>query len=229
MLEAAFISIHPQFLSSYSNFGVYKSAQSKQLAKFTFVDLRDFSLDKHGTVDGRPYGGGDGMVLRPEPLANAVTALPASSYVINTSPSGKPFKQNDAERLLALSRPLALICGRFSGVDQRFIDQYVDEEFSVGDFVLSGGELPALAIVDAVLRLVPGVLGHPKSSFYDSFAAGMDKKLEHPLYTRPPVFAGTEVPEVLNSGNHSEIESWRKSEAHARTQALRPELLSSKK
>ena len=144
--------------------------------------------------------------------------------VVLTSPAGKPWTHIEAARFAAAGEDLAFICGRFAGVDQRFIDAYVDEQFSCGDVVLSGGELPALMMIDAILRLIPGVLGHAESAAQDSFAAGFAGGLEHPLYTRPPVFEGRSVPEVLLSGDHVKIARWRDDEARKRTAALRPDL-----
>jgi len=165
------------------------------------------------------------MVLRPEPLRDALRASP-DAHVIATSPGGKLFSQQDARRLLALAKPLTFVCGRFGGIDQRFIDKYVHEEFSIGDFVVSGGELPSLIIADAVLRLIPGVLGNPASAADDSFGESSPSLLEHPLYTRPPVFEGVSVPDVLLSGDHAKIAAWRKEKALERTRRQRPDLLS---
>ena len=194
------------------------------MARVTPVALRDFAVDRHGSVDDHPYGGGDGMVLRPEPLAAALTSLPARPKVILTSPSGKTWTQRDAERYAAADEPLAFICGRFAGVDQRFIDRYVDAVYSCGDVVLTGGELPALMMIDSVFRLLPEVLGNPESAQKDSFADAFAGGLEHALYTRPPVFEGLAVPDVLMSGDHSAIGKWRAHDAINRTRKWRPDL-----
>src|SRR5690606_4368897 len=179
-----FITIHPDFVEAYRRFGVMRSAEEKQLAAVRVVNLRDFAVDKHGTVDDMPYGGGDGMVMRPEPLAAAVDGVRASEpkvRVILTSPAGKLWQQKDACDFAASNESFVFVCGRFAGVDQRFIDRYVDDEYSLGEFVLSGGELPALAMADSILRFVPGVLGHEQSASQDSFAEGFGGGLEHPL------------------------------------------------
>ncbi|MFK7823823.1 MAG: tRNA (guanosine(37)-N1)-methyltransferase TrmD [Oligoflexales bacterium] len=226
MLKLAFISIHPEFINGYSSFGVFASAKKQSLAQIDVLNLRDYAKDRHGSVDDRPYGGGDGMVLRPDILASSICNLPYEKpLVVFTSPCGKPFEQSDASRLLALKRPLAFVCGRFGGCDQRFIDHYVDEEFSLGDFVISGGELPCLTIADSILRLIPGVLGHKESAACDSFGSAMKNQLESPQFTRPLEFEGTEVPQVLRSGNHKEIDDWRKRKSHQLTRHLRPDLV----
>lgn len=227
-LRLSFISIHPHFLSAYTQFGVFQSALKRNLAEFNIIDLRQYAVDKHGSIDAPPYGGGDGMVMRPEPLRDAIAAMPEKPHVIFTTPGAKKFTQQDAARLVQLNKPICFIAGRFAGVDQRFIDQYVDEEFSLGDFVISGGELPILMIADAMLRLVPGVLGHAESATEDSFAEGMGGGLEYPSYTRPPVFEGVEVPPVLLSGDHAAIKKWREKAAYERTKLKRPDLLTSK-
>ncbi|NRA44734.1 MAG: tRNA (guanosine(37)-N1)-methyltransferase TrmD [Oligoflexales bacterium] len=226
MLELAFISIHPEFIEAYRGFGVFASAEKQNLAKVHVQNLRDSATDRHKSVDDRPYGGGDGMILRADILANSIQSLPYQQKprVIFTAPTGKLFKQDDAERLIAQERPLAFICGRFGGCDQRFIDQYVDEEFSLGDFVISGGELPCLTIADSMLRLIPGVLGHKESAVNDSFGQAMKNRLEGPQYTRPAIFEGQGVPEVLTSGNHKKIEDWRSKQSQTLTQIRRPDL-----
>lgn len=219
------VTIHPTIVDAYSQFGVFKAAQEKSLAQISAVDLRDYAVDRHGSVDAAPYGGGDGMVMRAEPLAAAIDALPIKPLVFLTSPAGRPWVQNEAIRFAAQDRPIAIVCGRFAGVDQRFIDLYVDEQFSMGDVVLAGGELPALAMIESMLRLVPGVLGHSDSAAKDSFMPEFAYGLEHPLYTRPQEFRGLGVPEVLRSGDHTAIAAWRRDEAIRRTQELRPDLV----
>lgn len=219
------VSIHPQFIEEYKKFGIFKSALEKNIAQIHSVNLRNYAVDKHGSIDSRPYGGGDGMVLRPEPLADAVRAIPNNPYVILTSPRGKIWQQSDAKRLIDMQRPLVFICGRFGGVDERFITNYVDEEISLGDFIVSGGEIPSLAIADSILRLLPGVLGHEESAQLDSFSDKLQGKLEHPLYSKPQIFEDLEVPPVLVSGNHKAIEEWRKEESLELTKQVRPDLL----
>lgn len=224
MRDLYVLTVHPRFVEAYKTFGVVRAAREKGVADLKAIDLRDYAVDKHGSVDDSPYGGGDGMVMRPEPLAAAVDAFPVKPRVLLTSPAGKPWTQAEARRLADDSGPLLIVAGRFAGVDQRFIDQYVDDEFSAGDFVLAGGELPALMMIDSMLRLLPGVLGHQDSANMDSFAPGFDGGLEHPLYTRPPEFRGVGVPPVLLSGDHEAIAEWRREESHRRTKERRPDL-----
>ncbi len=211
MIELAFVTLHPSFIESYTTIGIFSSASDKNLASFKTVSLRDYPVDHHGTVDSRPYGGGDSMVLRPEPLAMALKAYASGRdvHTVFTSPAGEAFQHKDAVRLSKLTKPIVFICGRFAGVDQRFIENYVDEEFSLGSFVVSGGELPSLLIADALLRQIPGVLGNKLSVDHDSFADGLNGMLEYPLYSRPEVFEGKRAPEELLSGDHEKIRAWR--------------------
>jgi len=228
MRSFAVITVHPAFITAYAQFGALSAAAAKGVATVQAIDLRDFAVDRHGSVDAPPYGGGDGMVLRPEPLQAALASLPQRPLVVLTSPGGRPWTQREAEAMAADSRPVAFICGRFAGVDQRLIEACVDVEFSCGDVVLTGGELPALMMIDSVLRLLPGVLGHAASAVVDSFAAGCQGGLEYPLYTRPAEFCGRKVPPVLLSGDHAKIAAWRHEQALLRTQRLRPDLLAPK-
>ncbi|MSM41373.1 MAG: tRNA (guanosine(37)-N1)-methyltransferase TrmD [Geobacter sp.] len=189
-------------------------------------NIRDFATDRHRTVDDAPYGGGAGMVMKVEPLAACIEQVKAErpgAQVLLTSPRGIPFNQQMA-RELSCEPGLIIICGRYEGIDERITELYVDREVSLGDFVLTGGELAAMILVDAVARLLPGVLGCGASAHDESFADGL---LEYPQYTRPPEFRGLAVPEVLLSGNHKEIARWRRRQALLRTLAGRPELLSS--
>lgn len=227
----AFVTIHPGFIESYREFGVVKSAESLGLADILPINLRDFAVDKYGSVDDAPYGGGDGMIMRPDCLGEALDFIREKKLsgekpiVIYTSPAGRPWNQSAAVRLANLRSPLVFICGRFGGVDQRFIDQCVDEQFSIGDVVLAGGELPALMMSESVLRLVPGVLGHQESAINDSFGPGMNGRLEYPSYTRPSDWCGHKVPDVLLSGNHEAIQKWRKNQSILITKNLRPDLI----
>lgn len=226
------VTVHPRIVEAYDQFGVLAAARTKGIAQVQPVDLRDYAVDRHGSVDDSPYGGGDGMVLRPEPLAAAVAALSVDGVrpkVLLTTPAGRPWVHAEAARHAASAAPIVIICGRFGGIDERFIDRYVDEEFSVGDVVLAGGELPALMMAESILRLMPGVLGHAESAAVDSFGAALDGGLEHPLYTRPPEFEGVKVPAVLLSGDHAAIAAWRRTEAQKKTRARRPDLLRSGK
>jgi tRNA (guanine37-N1)-methyltransferase len=225
MIQLYFLTIHPRIISSYSEVGVVRAAVEQGIASCVAVDLRAFSVDKHGSVDDHPYGGGDGMVMRPEPIRDAIKSIGGNPVVINASPRGKKWTHADAVRFRDLDRPIIFICGRFGGVDQRVIDRYVDEEYSLGDVIVSGGELPNLMIADSILRLVPGVLGNSESAEIDSFSAALGLRLEHDLYTRPQDFEGVQVPSVLLSGNHEQIKSWRLKNSLEVTQRLRPDLL----
>lgn len=205
---------------------IVRRGQQKGKVKICVHDLRDYSGDKHRKVDDRPFGGGSGMVMRPEPIFKAVEYLKSQvrrqeSQVILLSPQGKTLNQKTAVRL-SRRRHLIMICGHYEGVDERVRQHLVDEEISVGDYVLSGGELPAMVLVDALVRLLPGVLGDKNSLNFESFTGNL---LEYPQYTRPANFQGMRVPEVLLSGNHKQIEAWRKEKALKRTKEKRPDLL----
>lgn len=219
-----FITIFPELISSYLSFGLVGKAIEKQMVETGVHDLRTYADNKARSVDDRVYGGGPGMIFRPEPLARAIGAIKATlsdAYVIYPSPCGTVFTQEVAHRL-SQKPALLFICGRYEGIDQRIIDREVDEELSLGDFVLAGGELPALAMAEACMRLVPGVIGHEDVHVEESFSQGL---LEYPHYTRPDVFEGSAVPPVLLSGNHDEIRKWRQAQSQARTAARRPDLL----
>jgi tRNA (guanine37-N1)-methyltransferase len=219
-----FVTIHPDFIESYFEFGVFQAAKKKELAQFKTINLRDFAVDKHGSVDDHPYGGGDGMVLRPEPLRDAVKTNP-SDRVICLTPSGKLWNQREALSFAEESKSVTFVCGRFGGMDQRFIESYVTDEYSLGDYILSGGELAALCMADSILRFIPGVLGNSESAAQDSFSEQLDGMLEYPLYTRPQVFEDKEVPSVLLSGDHQKIAEWRRDQCRTRTLQRRPDLL----
>jgi tRNA (guanine37-N1)-methyltransferase len=203
------------------------------LVKVNFVQIRDFAKDKHRTVDDQPYGGGPGMVMRCEPLYAAWEAARNKSdtrcYTILLSPQGAPLKQARLEAWAKGEiRRFILVCGRYEGVDERFIEECVDEEISLGDFVLSGGEIPALALIDGLMRLLPGALGNQESAAGESFSSATEGLLEYPQYTRPPEFRGRKVPEILLSGDHAKIARWRRALSLERTQARRPDLLPNK-
>ena len=217
------LTLFPQACAAYLKASILGRAQKAGLITVNLTDVREYSFDRHRTVDDAPYGGGDGMVMKVEPIVAALESLPGQPRprIILLSPTGQPFTQEVAQELTGLER-LVLICGRYEGVDERVRKLAVDQEISLGDFVLSGGELPALAVVDAVSRLIPGVLGGADSAGADSFSDGL---LEHPHYTRPPEFRGLGVPEVLTSGNHAAIARWRRKESLRRTLLRRPELL----
>lgn len=221
------ITIFPELLSSAFSAGVIKKAIEKGLLEIRVHNLRDFTHDKHRQVDDRPYGGGEGMVLKPEPIFEAVEKIKvfpdASVYLL--SPQGKRFN-SELARALATRRQLILICGRYEGVDERVAEYLVDGELSIGDYVLTGGEPAAWVIVDAVARFIPGVVGKSESVMHDSFFDGL---LDYPHYTRPREFRGMKVPSVLFSGDHEKILRWRKRKALEKTWRLRPDLLAEKK
>ncbi len=223
MLQFAVITIFPQLLQSALEHGVLRRAREKGLIKVEMVDLRAYTADRHRTTDDAPYGGGQGMVMKPEPLAAAIEdarrRLPGARVVL-LSPRGQVFSQAIALRL-AQEKALVLVCGRYEGIDER-VHAFVDEEISVGDYTLSGGEPAAHMVIDAVSRLVPGVLGNEDSSSEESFADGL---LEYPQYTRPEDFRGMKVPEVLLSGDHQKIQSWRREKSIEITRERRPDLL----
>lgn len=219
------VTIFPRMIDAPLGEGVVARGIARGLVDLRVYDLRDFTTDRHRVVDDVPYGGGPGMVLKPEPLFRAVDHIRATrgepGAVVLTSPQGRRFTQADAARLLEL-RHVVVLCGRYEGVDDRVRQHVATEELSIGDYVLSGGELPALVIVDAVARLVPGVVGDAGSVASDSFSRGL---FDYPHYTRPAEFRGWTVPDVLLSGHHARIEGWRRREALRRTRRERPELL----
>jgi tRNA (guanine37-N1)-methyltransferase len=222
------ITIFPKMFSPVLNESIIKRAQSKGKVKIFIHNLRDYTADRHRKVDDRPFGGGSGMVLSPQPLFKAVEELKRKAKgaqrktkVILLCPQGKKFGQKTA-RDLAGCRRLILICGRYEGVDERVREYLVDEDISIGDYILTGGELAAMVLVDAIVRLLPGVLGDKNSLNFESFEGNL---LEYPQYTRPFDFHGMKVPAVLLTGDHKKIELWRKKEALKRTKLKRPDLL----
>jgi tRNA (guanine37-N1)-methyltransferase len=231
VLKFSVLSLLPDMFVAFTESGVTSKAIKNDLLTVAVTNPREFTKDRHRTVDGRPCGGGPGMVMKVEPLKQALADVKSSSLtaadapVIYLSPQGKTFDQAKAVELSSLKHVI-LIAGRYEGVDQRFIDTFVDEEISMGDFVVSGGELPAMMLMDAVSRCVPGVLGHEQSAEEDSFYQGL---LDHPQYTKPNEFALEEelcpLPDVLLSGNHEHIRRWRLKQALGRTWLRRPDLL----
>ncbi|MEM7310660.1 MAG: tRNA (guanosine(37)-N1)-methyltransferase TrmD [Planctomycetota bacterium] len=218
------LTLFPEALVPYVHSSILGIAQEKGLVEIRLVDFRDFARDRHRTVDDRPFGGGPGMVLKPEPILDCVEWLErrhGSFRKLLLSPAGKPFRQ-EAARTLATEERVLLLAGRYEGIDERVCLEAEWEEISIGDFVLAGGELPALCVVEAVTRLVPGVLGDERSAEEESFEG--TGGLDHPQYTRPRVFRGREVPNVLMSGDHGAIATWREREAERRTRARRPDL-----
>jgi tRNA (guanine37-N1)-methyltransferase len=216
------VTIFPEFFETPLSTSIPGRIREKGLAEYVVVNLRDFTHDRHKTVDDTPYGGGAGMVMKPEPFFEAVEGLDPSGPVILLSARGRPFRHEDAVRL-SLESELTLLCGHYKDVDQRVADHLATEEISMGDFVLSGGELGALAITDAVVRLLPGALGDHESASSDSFYE--DGALSPPSYTRPAEYRGHKVPAVLQSGDHARIQAWRDQEARRFTLERRPDLL----
>jgi len=217
------VTIFPGMFDSVLGETIIKRAREKGLARFELRDVRDYSTDKHRKVDDTPYGGGAGMVMMAGPLTDAVEAIPREGRGVRVllTPQGEPFTQAMAREFASLDQ-LILICGRYEGIDERARGLVADREVSIGDYVLSGGEIAAMAVVDAVTRLVPGVLGNEESTAEESFEQGL---LEYPQYTRPGDFRGEGVPRVLLSGNHAEISRWRRAQALRRTGERRPDLL----
>ncbi|GGB02659.1 MULTISPECIES: tRNA (guanosine(37)-N1)-methyltransferase TrmD [Agarivorans] len=224
-LWVGIVSLFPEMFSAISEYGVTGRAVKRGLIQIECWNPRDFTHDKHRTVDDRPYGGGPGMLMMVQPLRDAIHAAKRAAgdgvKVIYMSPQGRTLKQ-DGVIELAQQQKLIIVAGRYEGIDERLIQAEVDEEWSIGDYVLSGGELPAMNMIDAVSRLIPGVLGDSASAEQDSFSDGL---LDCPHYTRPEVLDGKAVPEVLLSGNHKKIEEWRYKQALGRTYLRRPELL----
>ena len=222
------ITIFPEFFAGPFDYGVVAKARQAARLEIRIHDLRNWTYDRHRTVDDRPFGGGEGMLLKPQPLFEAVeSVLPERTErtrVVMLSAQGKLFRQSVATEYAGLDE-LVLICGRYEGVDERVAEHLADEEISIGDYVMSGGELGAAVIVDSVARLLPGVLGNEESSRNESFCVGNDGLLDCPQYTRPAEFRGLKVPEVLLGGNHAEIRRWRHTASQAKTQRLRPDLL----
>lgn len=228
-MQIHLITAFPQFFASPLGESMMKRASAKGLAEFVVHDLRDYTTDKHRSVDDYPYGGGPGMIMKPEPFFACVEHIRArynlpAARAIMMSAQGKKFSQTQAN-LLAQEAALIFLCGHYKGVDERVQQYLATEEISIGDYVLTGGELPALVVVDAVVRLLPGVLGDLDSATGDSFQTG---QLDYPHYTRPEEFRGWRVPEILLSGHHAKIAQWRQEQAAARTRERRRDLLESK-
>jgi tRNA (guanine37-N1)-methyltransferase len=221
------LTIFPGMVAGPISESIIGKAVDRKLIEIRVINLRDYAADPHRTTDDRPFGGGSGMVMKPEPLAAAIGDVRESDpavRVILLSPQGRLFDQGIAFELSRLNH-ICLVCGRYEGVDERIRNHFVDDEISIGDYVLTGGELPALVMVDAVARLLPGVLGSDESLTEESFIAGL---LEYPHYTRPEIFGDYRVPEILISGNHGAIRRWRRQQALMRTWQRRPDLLEKK-
>jgi len=222
-MRITIITIFPGMLDGFLRESMMKRAVDQGAVQFDFVDPREFTTDVHRTVDDRPYGGGPGMVMKPDPLAAAIRSVhTANSRVIYLSPQGCPFTQSKAEMLATASKHLILLCGHYEGVDERLIQRYVDEEISIGDYVLTNGALAATVVIDATVRLIPGVLGGEGATEAESFTTGL---LDFPQYTRPEEFEGLTVPDILKSGDHGKIAAWRHKQALDRTRKRRPDLL----
>lgn len=218
------LTLFPEMFSGTLHSSMLGRAEEKGILKFNIVDIRDFSGNKHNRVDDSPYGGGRGMVMQAPPVYDAYKSATKNSeskpHIIHMSPKGKPFTQKRAIELSKMDEIL-ILCGHYEGIDQRVIDEIVDEEISIGDFVLTGGEIPAMAVIDAVSRMIDGVLSNEESFTDESHFSGL---LEYPHYTRPPVFMGREVPQVLLSGDHAKISSWRRKQSLVITKEKRPDM-----
>jgi tRNA (guanine37-N1)-methyltransferase len=226
MIRFDIITIFPKVFQPIFNESMIRRAQEKKKVAIHVHDLRAFTQDKRKTVDDRPFGGGPGMVLMAQPLFDAIKKIKGrkKAKVILTCPTGKPLTQALARRL-AQEKHLIIICGHYEGVDERVREALVDETISIGDYVLTGGEIPAMVLIDCVTRLIPGVLGKAESLVQESFEENL---LDHPQFTRPANFRGMKVPDVLLSGNHQQVNKWRLEQSRARTQQWRPDLLSRK-
>ena len=218
------LTLFPEMFSGFFDESIMKRAIDNKLIEVNIVNIRDYANDKHQIVDDSPFGGGPGMLLKIEPLSKALESL-KHSKIIYTSPQGKTFNQNIAKELFK-EEEITIIAGRYEGIDERVIEEFVDMEISIGDYVLTGGEIPAMAIIDAVSRLIPGVLGNKASYEEDSFYNGL---LDHPQYTRPAIYKNKKVPDILLSGNHAKIEEWRLKKSLERTKERRPDLLEKRK
>lgn len=224
-MRCEIITIFPGIFNSYFSLKLFERAMQRGIVEIKVHNLRDYTTDRHRTVDDCSYGGGPGMVMKPEPFFRAVEAIKGDGIetcTIMLSPQGKPFSQEMAMAMSNEKRRLLFICGRYEGIDERVREALADREISIGDYVLTGGELPALVIIDSIFRLIPGALGDEQSAEEESFSWGI---LDYPHYTRPPEYRGLRVPEVLLSGNHAEVARWRRKEALRRTFRKRPDLL----
>ena len=219
-LRVTIVTLFPEMFQALTDYGISGRAVARGLLALDLVNPRDFTTDKHRTVDDRPYGGGPGMLMKVAPLRAALAAVGEQRHVVYLSPQGRSVNQQVVQQLRQVEH-LVLLCGRYEGVDERLIETEVDEELSIGDFVLSGGEIAAMALIDAMIRLEPGTLGHQLSAQQDSFAEGL---LDYPHYTRPALLDGQQVPEVLLSGDHEQIRRWRLKQSLGRTWQRRPDL-----
>lgn len=224
-MKIALVTLFPEMFGALLDYGVTGRAVRQGIVEIACFNPRDHARDRHRTVDDRPYGGGPGMVMRPEPLVAAIAAARGwtrDARAIYLSPQGRVLDHGAVASLARVQRDLILVAGRYEGIDERVVELEIDEEWSIGDYVLSGGELPAMVVLDALIRQLPGALGDADSARQDSFVAGL---LDCPHYTRPPEYRGLAVPEVLLSGDHAAIEHWRRAQALERTRRRRPDLL----
>jgi tRNA (guanine37-N1)-methyltransferase len=224
-MDFTVLTLFPELVQAFFDHGMIGRAIRQHLITGQTIQIRDFATDRHHTVDDRPYGGGCGMIMKPEPLADAISVAKKESphaRVVLMTPQGETFQQQMAMDLAQTETALIFVCGRYEGIDERIITGFVDREISVGDYVMTGGELASMVVMDAVSRLIPGVLGSQDSCTSDSF---MDHRLEHAQYTRPEKFLGDRVPEILLSGDHGRIKNWRTRSSLARTFIKRPDLL----
>lgn len=223
------LTLFPEVFEPFLQSSLIGKAVESGRVSFELIQIRNFATDKHRRVDDSPYGGGEGMLMKVDVLYEAWRSVrsrcSAQTRTLLLSPQGKPFEQGDAIKFAETEEDLILVCGHYEGVDERFIELCVDQEVSLGDFVLTGGEVPAMALLDAVTRVIPGVVGNPESIQKDSFEGGL---LKHPQYTRPEEFQGKRVPPILLSGNHAEIENWKREQSLAVTRQKRPDLLDQK-
>lgn len=232
MKKITVLTLFPQLFEPFIKTSILDRAREKKLVQYNLIDIRKFGEGKHQSVDDRPFGGGAGMILRADVLTKALKSITKKllekRLIILTSPTGKTFKQSWAQKLTEFDH-LIIICGKYEGVDERFINKYVDLEISLGDFILTGGEIPALAFIDSIVRLIPGVLKKPEAIIDESFSTNNELQttslLEYPQYTRPETFEGKKVPAILLSGNHAEIAKWQKQQSLEKTKKLRPDLL----
>ena len=225
------LTIFPEYFGQVFEFGIIRRAKLAGIVEINVHDIREFTTDKHRMVDDRPFGGGDGMVLKPEPIFSAIekllgssdkTSYPEGTRVVMLTPQGNPLKQAISKETADETRHLVLLCGRYEGIDERVNEGLVTDEISIGDYVLSGGEPAAVVLVDSIVRLLPGALGSETSAVNESFTSGL---LDYPHYTRPAEFRGMKVPDVLLNGNHAEIEKWRKEKALEKTKLYRKDLI----
>lgn len=231
MTKIDILTIFPEFFTEVFDFGIIRRAKLAEIVEINIYDIRSFTTDKHRITDDRPFGGGDGMVLKAEPIFRAIEQIlgtcerekyPSATRVVLLTPQGRVFKQKVARELADEATHIVMICGRYEGVDERVNETLVTDEISIGDYVLSGGEPAAIVITDAIVRLLPNALGSETSAVNDSFTGNL---LDYPHYTQPRDFRGMQVPDVLLSGNHAEIEKWRKEKALEKTKKVRPDLL----